>query len=69
MLVKFSNTEVPIYKVRQGVVIGWYSGTTYFYGHVTGILVRGDNTMLVIQFQDYRDLHIPTKDLDWLEPH
>lgn len=69
MMVSFSNTDVPIYKLRLGTVVSWEVSQIY-YGHIIGIFIReGYVPMLTIALN--RDKHIVLKatEITWLEPY
>jgi len=65
MKVKFSNTEVEIWKLRKGVVLGYGSS----FVHLMSILSTTEGFRIGTEFYDEQKHYVLSTMLEWLEPH
>lgn len=64
MFVKFENGSVPVYKLRQGVVVE-YDGE---YFHIQYVFKTLDGQIKLTMVNEEGILHIMPKFVTWLEP-
>lgn len=72
MLIKFANTDVEAWKVRQGVVVMVNDGYGNFvYGHVSNIASNKlvNNYLDLVITCGNQKFYEHSRDCTWLEPH
>lgn len=68
-MIQFSNCEIPVWRLKVGVVVAWEISTIY-YGHILSIIIReGYTPMIAVAIN--RDKHVVLKasEITWIEPY
>lgn len=65
MKVKFFNTEVDVWRLRKGVVLGVGS----VYAHLDALDVFTSLTKITVIFSDGMRVPYDSELLEWVEPH
>lgn len=68
MKVKFSNTNVPVYKLRQGTVVGVEDDNGMLFYHIVAIDCLSEEFGGTLMVEDIHSRQLmDTTDLIWLE--
>lgn len=68
MEVRFSNTDVAVWKLRAGVVVAYETLMHVSYGHISNISNTYGGDFLITLTIGTKSVTLPSKYLLWLEP-